>query len=132
MPEQPDFDQIATRISMLERERQRRSVDPMPHVNWRGVVAVEKRDRAATILTLDCGHHESWPDFADPPTATLCATCYPPRGHSPTIADELRLIWNARGAADLALIDTTMTYAYGSPNAGLLKTLDRALRSLDR
>jgi hypothetical protein len=41
------------------------------------------------------------------------------------IAEQLRLIWNARGAADLAMIDTQL------PGASL-KQLDRAIRTLDR
>ena len=49
------------------------------------------------------------------------------------IADQLRLIWNARGAADLAMLETTLSSLMGSTASGpYLKNLDRALRQLDR
>lgn len=49
------------------------------------------------------------------------------------IAEQLRLVWNARGAADIATIENTLTYAYSSsPDAVIVKLLDRALRHLDR
>lgn len=48
------------------------------------------------------------------------------------IAEQLRLMWNARGAADLAKIEATITYTMSGPDDGLVKHLDRALRSLDR
>jgi len=41
------------------------------------------------------------------------------------VAEQLRLVWNARGAADLALIENSFPGTH-------TKTLDRALRSLDR
>jgi len=41
------------------------------------------------------------------------------------IAQQLRLIWNARGAADLALIEHSFPGTH-------TKTLERGLRSLDR
>ncbi len=50
------------------------------------------------------------------------------------IATELRLVWNARGAADIAQLDTAITSTTLS-NAvvpGLMKVLDQALRGLDR
>jgi hypothetical protein len=43
------------------------------------------------------------------------------------IAEQLRLIWNARGAADLAIID--VLYEMVTPT---MKTLDRTVRTLDR
>ena len=46
------------------------------------------------------------------------------------IAEELRLIWNARGAADIAKIEFEIPNVWTSPEpAGALA---RALRSLDR
>ena len=43
------------------------------------------------------------------------------------VVDQLRLVWNARGAADIAKIeaDVSLEDVY-------VKNLDRALRSLDR
>jgi hypothetical protein len=41
------------------------------------------------------------------------------------IAEQLRLVWNARGAADITLIEAELPGAY-------TKILDRALRTLDR
>jgi hypothetical protein len=43
------------------------------------------------------------------------------------VAEQLRLVWNARGAADLAKIDLEF-----ADDTLTLKSLDRALRSLDR
>jgi hypothetical protein len=49
------------------------------------------------------------------------------------IADELRLVWNARGAADLVKVEVSLTnQSAGSTSGPYLKTLDRALHSLDR
>jgi hypothetical protein len=49
------------------------------------------------------------------------------------IAEQLRLVWNARGAADLATIETELTALMGSMTAApFIKNLDRALRQLDR
>ena len=49
------------------------------------------------------------------------------------IAEQLRLVWNARGAADLATIETELTALMGATAAGpFIKNLDRALRTLDR
>lgn len=49
------------------------------------------------------------------------------------IAEQLRLVWNARGAADLAKIDHELTSMMGGQAAGpYVKNLDRALRGLDR
>jgi len=45
------------------------------------------------------------------------------------LAEQLRQVWNARGAADLAKVDAEMAASAGHPHA---KNLDRALRSLDR
>jgi hypothetical protein len=47
------------------------------------------------------------------------------------IAEQLRLAWNARGAADIVKIEAQL-YADGTSRAGLDKVLDRAIRSLDR
>ena len=49
------------------------------------------------------------------------------------IAEQLRLVWNARGAADVATIETELTAMMGATAAGpLIKNLDRAVRQLDR
>lgn len=49
------------------------------------------------------------------------------------IAEELRLMWNARGAADVAKVEATLTSLMGATACGpYLKNLDRALRGLDR
>jgi hypothetical protein len=49
------------------------------------------------------------------------------------IAAQLRVVWNARGAADLAAIETALTATMGATVAGpVLKHLDRAVRELDR
>jgi hypothetical protein len=47
------------------------------------------------------------------------------------IAEQLRLVWNARGAADIAKMEVTL-YADGTSRTGFDKMLDHALRSLDR
>lgn len=44
------------------------------------------------------------------------------------IAEQLRLIWNARGAADIAKIDASL----GERGLANAANLGRALRSLDR
>lgn len=45
----------------------------------------------------------------------------------------LKKLWNARGAADIALIDQTLGTLMGIQAAGpYVKNLDRALRTLDR
>jgi hypothetical protein len=42
-------------------------------------------------------------------------------------------VWNARGAADLATIETTFSSVMGITAAGpYVKNLDRAIRRLDR
>jgi hypothetical protein len=43
----------------------------------------------------------------------------------PVIIDQLRLVWNARGAADLAKLEADFP-------GTVTKMIDRALRSLDR
>lgn len=48
------------------------------------------------------------------------------------IEEQLRLVWNARGAADLAKIDATVTYTTSGRVEGSRKQLDHAIRSLDR
>jgi hypothetical protein len=48
-------------------------------------------------------------------------------------AEQLRLVWNARGAADIAKLDTELSILMGATMAGpYVKNLDRALRRLDR
>lgn len=49
------------------------------------------------------------------------------------IAEQLRLVWNARGAADIVKLDASLTSQMGATMAGpYVKNLDRALRTLDR
>jgi hypothetical protein len=49
------------------------------------------------------------------------------------IRGQLMLIWNARGAADIAKLETELTTMMGATASGpYVKNLDRALRSLDR
>jgi hypothetical protein len=49
------------------------------------------------------------------------------------IVEQLRLMWNARGAADMATIEHDLSTLMGTTAAGpYLKNLDRALRKLDR
>jgi hypothetical protein len=49
------------------------------------------------------------------------------------IAEQLRLVWNGGGAADIAKIETELTALMGASAAGpVLKQLDRAVRQLDR
>jgi hypothetical protein len=49
------------------------------------------------------------------------------------VAEQLRLVWNARGAADLATIETDLSAMMGVTMAGpYVKNLDIALRTLDR
>jgi hypothetical protein len=49
------------------------------------------------------------------------------------IAEQLRQIWNARGAVDIAKVEHELSTMMGSTMAGpYCKNLDRALRALDR
>ena len=49
------------------------------------------------------------------------------------IAEQLRLVWNARGAADLTKLETELMAVMGAKSSGpYVKNLGRALRSLDR
>jgi hypothetical protein len=48
--------------------------------------------------------------------------------HRAHIAEQLRLVWNARGAVDISALET----AYGADSPPLMKTLDRAIRAQDR
>lgn len=49
------------------------------------------------------------------------------------VVDQLRAIWNARGAADIAKIESELSQMMGSTAAGpYVKNLDRSLRNLDR
>jgi hypothetical protein len=48
-------------------------------------------------------------------------------------AQALRLVWNARGAADIAKLEADLASQMGATASGpYVKNLDRALRSLDR
>jgi hypothetical protein len=49
------------------------------------------------------------------------------------IAAQLRFVWNARGAADLAKVETELTAMMGATAVEpFIKNLDRAVRQLDR
>ena len=49
------------------------------------------------------------------------------------IRDQLRLIWNARGAADIATVESELFGIMRPADVGrYLKRLDRAIRALDR
>jgi len=54
------------------------------------------------------------------------------------IAEQLRLVWNARGAADIVQMESTLfalldrAVPAASPSTPLVTQLDRALRTLDR
>jgi hypothetical protein len=49
------------------------------------------------------------------------------------VAEQLRLAWNARGAADIARLDYELSRQMGPASAGpYVENLDRALRELDR
>ena len=49
------------------------------------------------------------------------------------IRDQLRLIWNARGVADITTIESQLFEIMGPADVGRhLKRLDRAIRALDR
>lgn len=54
------------------------------------------------------------------------------------VAEQLRVIWNARGAADLVTITDVLSRVMGRTSAGAniadpyLQALDQALRKLDR
>lgn len=69
---------------------------------------------------------------------TTIATDDEPRRHLingliADIAEQLRLVWNKRGAADIAKLDNDLSILMGPTAAGpYVKNLDRALRSLDR
>ncbi len=49
-----------------------------------------------------------------------------------SIAEQLRLIWNARGAADIVKLEAELSAMMGVTASGpYVKNLDRALRKLD-
>ena len=49
------------------------------------------------------------------------------------ITEQLRLVWNARGAADLVKLEAELSGLMGVTAAGpYVKNLDRALKTLDR
>ena len=55
------------------------------------------------------------------------------RGVEGAIAEALRQVWNARGAADLVAVDVSLTSQMGAKaSAPYLKHLERALTNLNR
>jgi hypothetical protein len=58
---------------------------------------------------------------------------FPYRNTVAAVAEQFRLIWNARGAADIMKLEADLSAMMGVTAAGpYVKNLDRALRSLDR
>lgn len=78
------------------------------------------------------------PDFvkmaqriAAPPAAKDADSDY--RAFVGQIVEQLRLAWNARGAADIVELETELSGMMGVTASGpYVKNLDRALRALDR
>ncbi len=68
------------------------------------------------------------PDPAALPLSEIQAVNAQTRQMMAVVAEQLRLIWNARGAADIATIDHALAPTMGSH----AKLLSHALRSLDR
>lgn len=52
--------------------------------------------------------------------------------HRAHIANQLREVWNARGAADLAALDATVTYTKVASFEGSRRQTWGAIRELDR
>jgi hypothetical protein len=53
--------------------------------------------------------------------------------HTDLIAERLRLIWNARGTADLAALEVSLTSMMGATAGGpYVKIFGREIRKLDR
>jgi ribosomal protein S27AE len=96
MPESPDFEQIAQAAVNDLR---------CPRCGSHQIAVTAERDTC-----LSC-HAFGWPSVREFMKAA--------------IAEQLRLTWNARGAADIATIDAAL------PGASV-KTLDALLRLLDR
>lgn len=101
MPE-PDFDQIARSVSVMSCE----------------ACAAKMR------RTPDGLHYD---DARGGATWGVCRTVVA----KTQIAEQLRLVWNARGAADIAKVEATL-YADGTSRTGFDKMLDQAIRGLDR
>jgi len=59
-------------------------------------------------------------------------------GFADVIAEQLRLVWNARGAADVVKMESTLlallehAVPAAEPSTPLVTQLDRAIRILDR
>jgi hypothetical protein len=54
-------------------------------------------------------------------------------GTRSALLELVRMVWNARGAVDIATIDVDLSSMMGAIKAGpYVKNLDRALRTLDR
>jgi hypothetical protein len=50
----------------------------------------------------------------------------------PYIAEQLRFVWNARGAADLDAIDSAVAYTKDGIVTGARHQIARAIRTVDR
>lgn len=69
----------------------------------------------------------------DPDFATFARAAFMTDDPIPVIIEQLRLIWNARGAADVATIERELSSMMGVTAAGpYVKNLDRAIRQGDR
>lgn len=63
----------------------------------------------------------------------LVVSAAPFSPHRAAVVEQLRLIWNARGASDIAKVEAELSSMMGATKAGpYIKNLDRALRTLDR
>jgi predicted secreted Zn-dependent protease len=74
------------------------------------------------------------PDFEQIAAVTLMAVRYlPVPERVRAVNEQLRLIWNARGAADIAQVEQELSTTMGSAMArAYLTNLERALRGLDK
>jgi len=75
------------------------------------------------------------PDFAQIARTSVDAmsSLSTPVGRASYIAEQLRLVWNARGAADLVKVEAELTAMMGGNASGpYVKNLERAIRKLDR
>jgi len=85
------------------------------------------------ITDLEAITGDDGPDPPGLPIAEIKAFNAQTRQMMAVIAEQLRLVWNARGAADIAKLEDSLTSLMGATASGpYVKNLDRALRTLDR
>ena len=75
-------------------------------------------DEIALRILMTVDHVVSNPDSA-------------PESVTTAIAEDLRQVWNARGAADIATLDAVLPNLT-TVKLGAMKTIDAAIRTLDR